>query len=77
MSAPLLEQLIEALRVLPGVSQKTAQRMAYQLLEREREGGKRLAAVLGVALEHIGHCRHCRAFTETAVCAITGAAAAA
>ncbi|MGH8063335.1 MAG: recombination mediator RecR, partial [Pseudoxanthomonas sp.] len=70
MSAPLLDQLIEALRILPGVGQKTAQRMAYQLLEREREGGKRLAAVLGVALEHIGHCKHCRDFTETEVCAI-------
>ena len=46
MSISLLEQLIEALRVLPGVGQKTAQRMAYQLLEREREGGKRLAEIL-------------------------------
>ncbi|HEY5970864.1 MAG TPA: recombination mediator RecR [Pseudoxanthomonas sp.] len=70
MSASLLEQLIEALRVLPGVGQKTAQRMAYQLLERERDGGKRLAEVLGVALERIGHCARCRDFTETEVCAI-------
>jgi Recombinational DNA repair protein (RecF pathway) len=43
MSVPLLEQLIEAFRVLPGVGQKTAQRMAYHVLEREREGGQRLA----------------------------------
>ena len=70
MSISLLEQLIDALRVLPGVGQKTAQRMAYQLLEREREGGKRLAEVLGVALERIGHCVRCRDFTETEVCAI-------
>jgi recombination protein RecR len=70
MSSSLLEQLIEALRILPGVGQKTAQRMAYQLLEREREGGKRLAEVLALALEHIGHCKHCRDFTETEVCAI-------
>ncbi len=70
MSPLLLEQLIEALRVLPGVGQKTAQRMAYQLLEREREGGQHLAQVLAEALERIGHCTHCRDFTETEVCAI-------
>ena len=55
MSLSLLEQLIESLRVLPGVGQKTAQRMAYHLLEREREGGKHLAETLSVALERIGH----------------------
>ena len=70
MSSSLLEQLIEALRVLPGVGQKTAQRMAYQLLEREREGGQHVAQVLAESLERIGHCTHCRDFTETAVCAI-------
>lgn len=70
MSASLLEQLVESLRVLPGVGQKTAQRMAYQLLEREREGGKRLAHVLGEALDRIGHCTRCRDFTETELCAI-------
>ena len=70
MSSSLLEQLIEALRILPGVGQKTAQRMAYQLLEREREGGQRLAEVLASALERIGHCKHCRDFTETEICAI-------
>ena len=53
MSAPLLEQLIEALRVLPGVGQKTAQRMAYHLLEREREGGEKLSALLAQAMERI------------------------
>lgn len=74
MSASLLEQLVEALRILPGVGQKTAQRMAYQLLEREREGGKRLAEVLGVALERIGHCRRCRDFTEAETCAICASA---
>ena len=66
--ASLLEQLIEALRVLPGVGQKTAQRMAYQLLEREREGGTRLARVLGEAMERIGHCRRCRNFSEAELC---------
>lgn len=60
--------------MLPGVGQKTAQRMAYQLLEREREGGKHLAEVLAVALDSIGHCKHCRDFTETEVCAICASA---
>lgn len=68
----LLEQLIEALRVLPGVGQKTAQRMAYQLLERERERGRRLARVLDESLERIGHCARCRDFTETELCPICG-----
>ncbi|MBB3274866.1 MULTISPECIES: recombination mediator RecR [Pseudoxanthomonas] len=70
MSLSLLEQLIESLRVLPGVGQKTAQRMAYHLLEREREGGKHLAETLSVALERIGHCSQCRDFTEGEICAI-------
>jgi len=68
MSASLLEQLIESLRVLPGVGQKTAQRMAYHLLEREREGGKRLAGALETAMEKIGHCAMCRDFAETQIC---------
>ncbi|WP_329763703.1 recombination mediator RecR [Stenotrophomonas geniculata] len=68
MSAPLLEQLIDALRVLPGVGQKTAQRMAYHLLEREREGGRRLAETLALAVERIGHCVQCRDFSETELC---------
>lgn len=66
----LIDQLIEALRILPGVGQKTAQRMAYALLEREREGGRRLGRVLGEAMERIGHCRRCRDFSETELCAI-------
>jgi|SRR5690606_28853550 recombination protein RecR len=65
----LLEQLIEAFRVLPGVGRKSAQRMAYHVLEREREGGRRLAAVLAEAVERIGHCTRCRDFSETEVCA--------
>ena len=71
----LLEQLIEALRVLPGVGQKTAQRMAYHVLEREREGGKRLADTLAASIERIGHCARCRDFAETEVCAICASAA--
>ncbi|WP_286075122.1 recombination mediator RecR [Stenotrophomonas sp. 59] len=68
MSAPLLEQLIDALRVLPGVGQKTAQRMAYHLLEREREGGQHLAETLALAVERIGHCAQCRDFSESELC---------
>ncbi|MCF7751586.1 recombination mediator RecR [Bacillus subtilis subsp. subtilis] len=70
MSLPLLEQLIEAFRVLPGVGQKTAQRMAYHVLEREREGGQKLAEVLAKAIERIGHCAQCRDFSETEICAV-------
>ena len=64
----LLEQLIDAFRVLPGVGQKTAQRMAYHVLERARDGGQRLSQVLGEAIEKIGHCAQCRDFSETEVC---------
>ncbi len=69
-SAPLLEQLIEALRCLPGVGQKSAQRMAYQLLERDREGGLRLAGALAEAMEHVGHCGSCRDFSQAELCPI-------
>ncbi|WP_240124993.1 recombination mediator RecR [Thermomonas alba] len=70
MTASLLEQLIDALRVLPGVGPKSAQRMAYHLLERQRDGGRRLAEVLAVAMERVGHCRRCRDFSEVEVCAV-------
>lgn len=70
MTASLLEQLIDALRVLPGVGHKSAQRMAYHLLERQRDGGRRLAATLEAAMERVGHCRRCRDFSEAEVCAI-------
>ena len=69
MTASLLEQLIDALRVLPGVGQKSAQRMAYHLLECQRDGGRRLSAALAQAMEQIRHCRRCRDFSETDVCA--------
>lgn len=67
MSA-LLDELIEALRCLPGVGPKSAQRMAYHLLERNREGGQRLSRTLEQALSRIGHCERCRDFSETPVC---------
>ncbi len=66
----LLTQLMEALRCLPGVGQKSAQRMAYHLLERNREGGMRLATALQESLQRIGHCAMCRDFTERACCSI-------
>ncbi|MBS0199695.1 MAG: recombination protein RecR [Proteobacteria bacterium] len=75
MSSGLLEQLIDALRILPGVGQKSAQRMAYHVLERDREGGTRLAEALAAAVEHIGHCRRCRDFSETELCATCASSA--
>lgn len=66
----LLEQLIEALRCLPGVGPKSAQRMAFHLLERDREGGVRLARIMALALERIGRCAGCRTLTEHELCPI-------
>ncbi|KPY58477.1 hypothetical protein ALO94_200768 [Pseudomonas syringae pv. spinaceae] len=60
--------MIDAFRVLPGVGQKTAQRMALQLLERDRSGGSRLALALGQAMDGVGHCRLCRTLTEEELC---------
>jgi len=68
--SPLIERLMESLRVLPGVGPKTAQRMAMHLLERDRDGGRRLVAALDVALERVGYCRRCRTLTEEEVCGI-------
>lgn len=65
---PLLKSLIDALRCLPGVGPKSAQRMAFYLLERDREGGRRLAAVLAEAMERIGHCERCRTLSEQPRC---------
>jgi len=67
---PLLDQLIESLRCLPGVGPKTAQRMALHLLERDREGGKRLSEMLDKSMEHIGRCAVCRNLTEQDICQI-------
>ena len=66
--SPLIRQLIDSLRILPGVGQKTAQRMALQLLERDRSGGSRLASALSQAMEGVGHCRLCRTLTEDDLC---------
>ncbi|WP_027597721.1 recombination mediator RecR [Pseudomonas sp. MOIL14HWK12:I2] len=66
--SPLIRQLIDALRVLPGVGQKSAQRMALQLLERERQGGQRLASALSAAMEGVGYCQRCRTLSEDQIC---------
>ena len=66
--SPLIRQLIEALRTLPGVGQKTAKRMALQLLERDRSGASRLALALSQAIECVGQCPQCRTLTEEELC---------
>lgn len=71
----LLAELIEALRCLPGVGAKSAQRMAFHLLERDRQGGTRLAKVLDSAMQRIGHCARCRNFSETELCALCASSA--
>ena len=68
--SPLVKELIEALRVLPGVGRKTAQRMAFHLLERDREGARRLAERLQEAATRVGRCERCRLPTEDPVCTI-------
>lgn len=66
--SPLLQQLIRALQCLPGVGQKSAQRMAFHLLQRDRQRAAMLAGTLGEALEAIGNCERCRMLTEGALC---------
>ncbi len=68
--SPALENLIEALRCLPGVGPKSAQRMSLHLLERNRDGAVALAEALQQAMERIGHCSRCRNFSESDVCGI-------
>lgn len=61
---------MEALQCLPGVGPRSAQRMAFHLLERDREAGRRLAGVMAEAMDRIGHCRRCRTLSESEVCAL-------
>jgi recombination protein RecR len=68
--SPLLGQLIEALRCLPGVGPKSAQRMAFHLLERNREGALKLSRALEEAAQKIGQCQKCRTLSETDICYI-------
>lgn len=63
-----LDGLIEALRCLPGVGPKSAQRMAYQLLQRDRSGAERLASALAHALTALQHCSRCNTFSESDIC---------
>ncbi|MEJ2141876.1 MAG: recombination mediator RecR [Gammaproteobacteria bacterium] len=69
-ASPILSELIEALRCLPGVGPKSAQRMAYHLLQRNRDGAKQLAESLNKAVEQIGQCQQCRTLTELDVCSL-------
>jgi recombination protein RecR len=68
--SPLVQELIDSLKCLPGVGAKSAQRMAFQLLERNRIGGSKLANTLAKAMNDIGHCQKCRNFTEEVLCEI-------
>lgn len=70
MTDPLLERLLAALRCLPGVGARTAQRMALHLLERDRPGGRRLADTLALAMDEIGRCSVCRNLTSRETCEI-------
>jgi recombination protein RecR len=68
MSDPALDGLIEALRCLPGVGQKSAQRMAYHLLQHDRPGALKLAHALDLAVSDIGHCQRCHTFSRAPLC---------
>jgi len=65
----LVDALVDALRLLPGVGQRSAQRMAWHLLQHDREGARRLALALQAAAVGVRHCRRCHTFTEAEVCA--------
>ena len=69
MSESALEGLIEALRRLPGVGLKSAQRMAFHLLQHDRAGAQQIALALQAAAERIHHCERCHTFTEARICA--------
>ncbi len=68
--SPLIDQLVEALRCLPSVGPKSAQRMAFHLLERDREGGFKLAEQLEKAMSGVSRCSSCRTLTEQTICSI-------
>jgi len=66
----VLQNLLDALRRLPGVGARSAQRMAFHLLQHDREGARRIAAALQAADSQVRHCERCHTFTESAVCPI-------
>jgi recombination protein RecR len=70
MSSPSLDQLITALKCLPGVGQKSAQRMALHLLERDQDGARQIAASISNALDTVRHCQRCRNFSDVDLCQI-------
>jgi recombination protein RecR len=70
---PSLSRLIEALRCLPGVGPKSAQRMAFHLLERDPGGAREIAAAVGGAIDKLGHCKRCRMFAEGELCPVCSA----
>lgn len=70
MFSPLIDELIDSLRCLPGVGPKSAQRMALQLLENDRDAALRLSRAVAEAAEHVRRCQQCRTLSETAICAI-------
>ncbi len=69
-SKSAIEELIDALRILPGVGPKSAQRMVYHLLERNRDGARRLANKLESAMDQVQHCSSCRNFSEANLCSV-------
>ena len=71
--SPLLVRLIDSLRCMPGVGQKSAQRIAFHLLERDRGGASQLSAALAEAVDGVGHCSRCRMLTEDELCTICAA----
>ncbi len=71
--SPMLVRLIDTLKCMPGIGQKSAQRIAFHLLERERDGALAMSAALKDAVEQIGHCKRCRMFTEDELCSICSA----
>jgi recombination protein RecR len=68
--SPLIDQLIDALQVLPGVGPKSAQRMAFSILRHNRSGGEQLATALSAAISAVGYCTRCRTLSEAALCGI-------
>jgi recombination protein RecR len=66
----LIGRLIESLRCLPGVGPKSAQRMAFHLLEYNRDGGRQLAEALSMAMEQVGNCSECRTLSEETICSL-------
>lgn len=68
MSTSLLDELTQALQCLPSVGPKSAQRMVYHLLDKNRQGALKLSNVLERAVHEIGHCKQCRTFTESELC---------